>query len=463
MTTAIISALLLAADVSTAALDEAVKKFTAVLGAVEEHAADGVEPNAALYGGAIPGMLRGLDPHSIFLDPDQFQQLKEMNNSERKGFGSIVSILPGRVFVLQTMPGTPSSRSGLSPGDEIVAVNGYPLMGLEPEQLVQLLSESRRREAKIGVRRVSSPRILEFTLIPENLASPSVDRAFEIEPRIGYVRVSNFEIKTAKELRDAIEKLGGAKLEGLILDLRNNPGGVVEAALESAAMFLKPGQRILTARGRSKKEDSIDVPAGNVPYEFPVAALINEKTASAAEIVASALQDHKRAKIVGARSFGKGLVQSVYNLSSNTGVALTVAYYYSPLGRNLQRPLANVRIETPSDAGGIAPDIAAGPEPMSRLRIALDSSGAFPSFATEALRKGAKSATGSVMDDFKIWLAERRIQPGVAEWSADGAWIRSRLEQEMLNQTAGVEKGDEVELRRDPACQRSLDALRQSR
>jgi len=455
--------LLLAADLSSAALEEAVKKFTAALAVVEEHSADPADPNATVYGGAIPGMLRGLDPHSIFLDPDQFQQLKEMNSSERKGFGSIVSILPGRVFVLQTMPGTPSARSGLSPGDEIVAVNGYPLMGLEPEQLVQLLSESRRREAKIGVRRASSPRILEFALIPENLASPSVDRAFEIEPGVGYVRVSNFEIKTAKELREAVEKLGGAKLRGLVLDLRNNPGGVVEAALESAAMFLKPGERILTARGRSKKEESIDVPAGNVPYEFPVAVLIDGKTASAAEIVASALQDHRRAKVVGARSFGKGLVQSVYNLSSNTGVALTVAYYYSPLGRNLQRPLSNVQIATPSETGGIVPDIAAGPEPLSRLRVALDASGAFPSFATEALGKGEKIVTGRLVDDFKIWLAERRIQPGVAEWSADGAWIRSRLEQELLNQTVGVAKGDEVELRRDPVCQRSLEALRQSR
>lgn len=450
-------------------LTDAVKKLVQVFSIVESEAAEPVDSKNAFYGGAIPGMLRGLDPHSIFLDPDQYQQLQEMNNSTQKGFGSIVSILPGRVIVLQTLPGTPSARSGLSPGDEIIAVNGYPLMNLEPEQLIQLLGEARRQTAKISVRRANTPRILEFTLVPEAVASASVDRAFMLKPGVGYVRVQNFDSRTGTELRNAIEKLGGAKLTGLVLDLRNNPGGVVETALESASLFLKPGLRILSVRGRAKKEEEIKVPDTAKPYEFPVSVLINEKTASASEIVAAALQDHKRARIVGLRSFGKGLVQSVYPLSDKTGVALTVAFYYSPSGRNIQRPLKNVQLAAETDQadrGGVQPDALVGSESFTRLRAVLDASGSFTTFATETLRKGnVLSPSGefpsTVMDDFRVWLSERKIQPNVSEWSADSAWLRSRLKQELYNQALGVEKGDEVEAQRDPQVQRAVDELRQ--
>lgn len=447
-------------------LSEAVKKITEVLARVEEEAADRVDSGAMIYGGAIPGMLRVLDPHSIFLDPDQYQQLKEMSNAEQKGFGSIVSILPGRVFVLQTLPGTPSARSGLAAGDEIVAVNGIPLGGLEPEQLMQLLSESRRQPARISVRRSNTPRLLDFQLIPETVASPSVDRAFLLEPGIGYVRISNFEIKTADEAKAAIEKLGGRSLKGLVLDLRNNPGGIVEPAMQTASMFLQPGQRILYARGRAKKEEEITVPNDASPYTFPVSVIINGKTASAAEIVSAALQDNHRAKIVGQRSFGKGLVQSVYPLSQNSGMALTVAFYYSPNGRNIQRPLKNVQLSTQEgDRGGVKPDAEVDTEAFTRLRGVLDASASFTTFTTEYLRKGASitpqfEVTGPLLDEFRSWLVARKIQPGVADWSRDVDWIRSRLKQEIFNQAIGVEKGDEVEAIRDPQVRAALDAIR---
>jgi carboxyl-terminal processing protease len=441
---------------------EAIRKFVAVYAALSDEAAEPVDPNPSIYGGALPGMLRGLDPHSVFLDPDQMQQLKEMNSSERKGFGSVVSILPGRVFVLQTLPGTPSAKSGLSPGDEIVAVNNISLMGLEPEQLIQLLSETRRREAQIYVRRLNTPRLLTFQLVPENLAAPSVDRAFLLPAGPGYIRVANFDSKTGQELKAAIEKLGGAALPGLVLDLRNNPGGSVETALEACSLFLKPGTKLLSIRGRSKKEEEVHAPDGGTPYEFPLTVLINEKTASAAEILGSALRDHMRAILLGNRSFGKGLVQSVYPLSGGSGIALTVAYYYSPAGANLQRPLKNVQIETPDSPGGIAPDETVFPDAQNRLRAVLDMSGSFTAFATELVRKGLPQGPmpSGVYDDFRIWLSERQIQPSVSDWSANGEWLRSRLQQEVLNLTQGVEKGDEIELARDPVVRRAVERLK---
>ena len=454
------------ADVS-----RAIRKFVQVYAAVEAESADPVSAAPVIYGGALPGLLRGLDPHSIFLDPDQFQQLREMSNSEQKGFGSIVSILPGRVFVLQTLPETPSARAGLSPGDEIVGVNNIPLMGLEPEQLVQLLSQSRRQPAKVLVRRASAPRLLEFFLTPETVAASSVDRGFLLEPGIAYIRVANFDTKTAAELQARVESLGGQSLRGLVLDLRNNPGGVVEAALETASLLLEPGLTILKIRGRNKKEEEIRVPPSATPWRFPLSVLINEKTASAAEIVAASLQDHGRAKVVGQRSFGKGLVQTVYPLREGTGVALTVAFYYSPLGRNIQRPLRDVQLAAePRDgsaAGGVIPDLVVPAEAYSRLRLVLDQSGLLTAFATEFLRRGAPTpdfqVTGPLLDEFRLWLGERRIQPGVADWSADLAWIRSRLQQEIVNLAFGVEKGDEVEAARDPQVQRAADLIRQLR
>jgi carboxyl-terminal processing protease len=209
---------------ATADVESSLRQFTEVLATVESREADPIDSEHAVYDGAIPGMLRELDPHSVFFDPEQFEQLKTMERSEQKGFGSIVSVLPGRVIVLQAMPGTPSARAGLSPGDEIVVINNVPLAALTFDQLVQFLGESHQKRADLLVRRPGSVRPLRFTLDPELIDAPSVDRAFLLEPGIGYIRVASFDPKTAKLLKDSIEKLGGANLKGLVLDLRNNGG-----------------------------------------------------------------------------------------------------------------------------------------------------------------------------------------------------------------------------------------------
>src|SRR6202162_5517640 len=212
----------LAAPKSTADLDSSLKRFTAVLATVQREAADPVNTEAAVYQGAIPGMLRRLDPHSIFFDPQQYEQLKEMEKSERKGFGTVVSILPGRVIVLQALPGTPSAKAGLQPGDEIVAVNNIALARLEFDQIVGFLGEARQHQAQLIVRRPSNARPLQFVLDPALVDAPSVDRTLRLQPNIAYVRVNAFDPQTAKQLKEAIESLGGEKLNGLVLDLRDN-------------------------------------------------------------------------------------------------------------------------------------------------------------------------------------------------------------------------------------------------
>jgi carboxyl-terminal processing protease len=458
-------------------LDALLKRFTELVAIVESQAADKVNTEQAIYGGAIPGMLRQLDPHSIFFDPQQNEQLKEMERSERKGFGTVVSVLPGRVIVLQALPGTPSAKSGLQPGDEIVAVNNVALARLEFDQIVEFLSEARQHQAQLIVRRPGNVRLLDFILDPALVDSPSVDRAFLLKPGLGYIRANGFDPQTAKQLKDAIENLGGEKLKGLVLDLRDNPGGVVQAALETASYFLKPDQRILSVKGRSVEGQNVDTPKTAAPYSFPVAVLVNAKTASAAEIVSGALQDHDRATIIGQPTFGKGLVQNVFPLSGNTALALTTAFYYTPSGRSIQKPLPSGHLELEKQqeqfrtdsgrivtgGGGIQPDVLIAPEPMTQLRVALDASGMYTSFATDFIEKhkitDAFEVTPAVLEEFQVYAGQHSIQPPVGEWVRERAWVQSRLKQEIFNQALGVAKGDEVEAQRDPAVRAGLEKI----
>ena len=440
-------------------------QFVKLFAAVDREAADKPNADQAVFQGALPGALRQLDPHSIFFDTENFRQLQEMEKSIRRGFGTIVSILPGRVVILQTQAGSPSARAGLLPGDEILGVNGYALSQFEPEQIMQLLMQARQQVVRLEVRRQNSPRLLPFELTPASMETPSVDRAFLLEPGLGFVRVTSFEQNTGKELREAIERIGGAKLKSLVLDLRANPGGVLPAALETAAMFLQPGQRIISVRGRSKKTEDIDVPAGAAPYQFPLAVLVNAKSASASEIVAAAMQDHKRGVVVGEPTFGKGLVQSVFPLMTETAIALTVAYYYSPNGHNLQRPLKGAQLETPAadTPGGVKPDHTVVPPRSTRLQVALEASGSFTAFATEFTRRqkveDGFDVSSRLMDEFQGWLIPRNIQPGIAEWTGEARWVQQRLKQEIYNLALGVDKGDEIEMRNDPVVRRALSEM----
>jgi carboxyl-terminal processing protease len=478
------AALLLAAAALPAAddLDSQMKRIIQAYALAAQNAADPVASEQAFYQGAIPGLLRKLDPHSIFFDPGQFEQLRKMEASTQKGFGTVVSILPGRVIVLQTLPGTPSAKSGLAPGDEILAINGYEIARLDLEQIPELLGQARQQPARLEVRRPGSPSILHFTLTPEEMQQPSVERAFFLAAGIGYIRVSSFDEKTAVDLKAAIEKLGGDRLVGLVLDLRNNPGGVVPAALDTASLFLRPGQKIFTIRGRHVPEKAESVPATATPYGFKLAVLVNAKSASASEIVSGALQDHDRATILGEPTYGKGLVQNVFPLAEGTGLALTVALYYTPSGRSIQKPLdaafalgattahPNATSDFHTDqgrkvtgGGGIQPDFVIYPTPLNRLRAILDATASFVSFATEYLKQNKIDAdfevTPELLDQLKAYLSERRIQPGISEWLSEREFVSNRLKTELFNQAFGVEKGDEVEAQRDPVVQKALEIV----
>jgi len=475
--------LLKADDDAAARLAEDLKKIVDVFLVIDEQAADPVVPDQAIYQGAIPGMLRTLDPHSIFFDPDQFQQLQQMQKSETKGFGTIVSIIPGRVIILQTMEGSPSAKSGLSAGDEILAINNIALGQLEPEQLIQLLSQARQQTALLDVRKPGNVRSYRLTLSPELIDAPSVDRGFLAAPGMGYLRIKSFEEPTARLVKSTIEKLGGEDLKGLVIDLRDNPGGAVQAAVDIAALFLRPNDVVFTIRGRNGQTQESRVPTLARPYVFPVAVLMDDKSASASEILAGALQDHDRAAILGEPSYGKGIVQNVFPLSGNSGLALTIAFYYTPSGRSIQKPLASGSLDVAAKAtpgtfrtdrgrevrggGGIQPDAIVYPSPASRLIYVLEGTGALTTFAGEYVRTHdiARSfeVTPELLDQLKVFLSQRDIQPGIADWLRDRDLIQSKLQQEIVNLKFGVEQGDQIEMQRDPVVRRALQALSEPR
>jgi carboxyl-terminal processing protease len=347
---------------------------------------------------------------------------------------------------------------------------------------MQLLTESHQRPASIDVRRPGSARTLAFVLTPEDMQTPSVERVFFVRPGVGYVRVSSFDAQTGVDLRKAIEKLGGAALKGLVLDLRKNPGGLLTSALETCSLFLKPGQTLVTVRGRAIQSSEEKAPESAKPYAFPLAVLVDGQSASASEIVAGGLQDHDRAVIVGQPTYGKGLVESVFQLSEGTGLALTTAFYYTPSGRSIQRPLdagqlsgANSPSRGQKDfrtdsgravtgGGGIQPDRIVSEKPMTRLQNFLDGSGAFTFFATDYIRAHPGipetfEVTSDIMDVFRGFLLSKNVAPGTGEWSQVRSWIANRVKTEILNQAFGVVKGDEVEAQRDAAILAALSAL----
>ena len=488
----LLSFLLVALPVGAPAteLEPEVKRFVEAYNALEKYLADPItDPEPAFYQGAIPAMVRTLDPHSAFLDSEQYASLKHMQTSTETGFGSVLQLVPGRVVVLQTLEGSPMARAGLGPGDEIVAVNNFPLTEMDINQLASVLGQSRRSKAELLVRRAGFARLIPVTLVPAELADPSVQRKFFLKPGIAYIKIANFDVRTAEELSAAIDGMGGRQLKGLVLDMRDNPGGVVEAAVRIASFFLKPDQRILWIQGRDGPQEELRVPEGFEPYEFPMAVLINSRTASAAELVSGALQDHDRAAIIGEPSFGKGLVQSVFELSEDTALAITTAQYLTPSGRSIQRNLGDCRIyqfvhcedEKPdppkvfktdagrvvSEKGGIQPDQLAYPRGLTnRLEAVMEASNSFLDFAQRYVREHPGisedfQVSPRMLDEFQVFLSDRRIQPGLSEWTSTVDYVRERLQQEVFNLTLGVAKGDEVEARRDPPIQAALQSIEQ--
>ncbi|HKS28261.1 MAG TPA: S41 family peptidase [Pyrinomonadaceae bacterium] len=287
---------------------------------------------------SIQGMLSTLDPHSMYFTRNEFKKLKEDQDSRFYGIG--VTILQHRdgVYVQSAVKGTPAERAGLRYGDRILEVDGKDAREWTSEQVSKNVRGDRGEPVRIKVERAGSSEPLTFTIVRDAVPLPSIGNTFMIRPGVGYIGLTRgFQHTTGEELNNSIRNLKGQGMRQLVLDLRNNPGGLLDQAIDVASEFLPRGQVVVSVRGREYEQPIKYNSKGTDPEEFPIVVLINRNSASASEIVAGAIQDHGRGLVVGETSFGKALVQRVYQLPLGAGLTLTTAKYYTPYGRSIQR------------------------------------------------------------------------------------------------------------------------------
>jgi carboxyl-terminal processing protease len=323
---------------------EELRMFAEVFGRIKSAYVEPVTDEQLLED-AIRGMVAGLDPHSSYLAPDDFGSLQESTSGRFGGLGIEVGMKDGFIHVISPIDDTPASRAGLQSGDLIIKIDDTPVQGMGLSEAVDLLRGEIGTSVRLSIMRDSADAPFEVEIERAAIKSSSVKSRL-LADGYGYVRISQFQANTGEELNSAIAKVSEAQpLKGLVVDLRNNPGGVLQAAVDVSDAFLNEGRIVYTEGRLERSELSFDAKADTaVPMDTPVIVLINGGSASASEIVAGALQDQQRAVILGTQSFGKGSVQTILPLSEDRGVKITTARYFTPSGRSIQ-------------AQGIVPDV----------------------------------------------------------------------------------------------------------
>lgn len=331
------------------------QRFTSVVEHIRKYYVKPVD-DSELFEHAIRGMLQGLDPHSTYLDPEEFSDLKVNTTGKFGGLGIEVTMEEGVVKVISPIDDTPAFRAGVKAGDMIIRLDDTPVKGLTLKDAVEKMRGERGTDIKLTIIRKGAKKPLKINVTRDIIKVKSVKTKL-LDEHYGYVRVSQFQTRTSEDLERGIKKLEeetGSHIKGIILDLRNNPGGVLDASVKTSDLFLDRNKLehkdlIVYTEGRltgSKIEEKAST--GDILQGKPIVVLVNEGSASASEIVAGALQDHKRALIVGAQTFGKGSVQTVLPLRDQHGLKLTTALYYTPSGRSIQAKGIEPDIEIPN-------------------------------------------------------------------------------------------------------------------
>jgi carboxyl-terminal processing protease len=472
---------------------DSLKSFTNVYALVEQNYAvpiTGDKADTVIYDGAIPGMLRVLDPHSNFYDPKAYAKMREEQHGRYYGVGMVIQQQLNKIYVVTPYENTPSFRAGIHPGDIIASVDGKSTDGLTSDAVAKLLKGPRGTHVSITTIRDGQSKPLSFDLVRDEIPNPSVDLKYEIRPGIGYIHLKQFQETTAKEVDDAIDNFGD--LKGLVFDLRGNPGGLLSQAVEICDHLLAKGQTIVSQRGRAYPDQVYTATHGNSGHTFPIVVLVNRNTASAAEIVSGALQDHDRALIVGETTFGKGLVQTVYNLPENTGLALTTYHYYTPSGRLIQREYKGVSLydyyynhanALPADntnrevkltdagrtvygGGGITPDDKIETPKSNPF---MDSILIHDSFFHFAPRYVSTHAAGNdfkvddtVMTDFKQFLTSEQVTFTNEDIAGSADWLKANIKAAVLTIQMGQLQGLRVRADWDPMIQKAVTYLPQA-
>ncbi len=317
--------------------------FANVLNLLQQHYVDEISSRDVIIG-AINGMLTSLDPHSSYMSPEDFQELQAETKGSFSGIGIEITVRDGVLTVVSPIEGTPAYRQGMQAGDQIIKINGQLTKDMTLMDAVKQLRGDRGSEVTISIHRKGWQGLQDMVLVRDVIPLHSV-KSMQLEPGLLYVRVTNFQSTTTRDFRKVLQKATkNTPISGLILDLRNNPGGLLDQAVKITDVFIDNGI-IVSTRGRNPEQDMIfEAHRGTDRFDFPMIVLVNGGSASASEIVAGALQDHDRAIIIGTETFGKGSVQTIVPLPDGAGLRLTTARYYTPSGDSIQ-------------ATGITPDM----------------------------------------------------------------------------------------------------------
>jgi len=503
-------------------LSEQIRLYTAILGAIEDQYVDEVKSDR-LVSSSIREMLRTLDPHSNFLETREFGQLQERQRGSYYGLGITVQSIEGRITVVSLFEGTPAHKLGLRTGDVISRVEGADALGLTVDDAVKKLRGPKGSAVRITITRPGYETPLEFTVIRDEIPLHSVPYSFMAAKKTGYIRLQDFNETTAcrpqdgddceRELERALRQLAEKGATSFILDIRDNPGGLLDQAFAVSNLFLRKGQLVVYTRGRSKRDEMNYVTETESRWSaVPLVVLVSRHSASASEIVAGAIQDHDRGLIVGETTFGKGLVQTILPLRNSRGyaLALTTARYYTPSGRLIQRDYGQTALEdyvAPRDrksceegsgdakltdsgrrvfgGDGITPDYCVEPEAASKFVSQLISRQAFLRFsrrfaASEATGVAEIAGTGSrsevksenlvivdrafdatprLLDEFKASLKDLELENLDAEFEANREPIRRLVVEEVLRQVFGEGEARRRAAGWDPQLQRALELM----
>jgi carboxyl-terminal processing protease len=427
-----------------AEVNKRMKEYTDLLNAVTQWAPEETGSDKFVYS-SIDGMLRTLDPHTSFLEPKEYADMQDRQKGSFYGLGILVTKRNDQVTVITPLEGTPAARLGIRAGDVISEVEGVATDDLSLDEVVKRLKGPKGTTVHIKIMRVGMKEPIPLSIVRAAIPTNSISNVLMLKPGIGYIRIKDFTATTVRELDEAIDRLKGEGMQKLVLDLRQNPGGLLDAAVGVADHFLDKGQMIVYTKGRTPdSEQNYLAPGKHQKVDMPLVVLVNRGSASASEIVSGAIQDHDRGLVVGETSWGKGLVQSVYTLQYGAGLALTTSKYYTPSGRNIQRdyssfydyyvadesddgtnsemPLKDRKVfhtqtgRVVYGGGGITPDVFVKPAPLTRTTQILEVRSAIFNYGVDYVAKHPDvtkdvTVTQATLDDFANFAASKDIAP----------------------------------------------------
>ena len=483
-----------AASSTTDDLDRSMKAVAAVFSLVEQNYADPVSSEKAFFGdhnvgGAIPGMLHTLDPHSNFVDPAEYRDMQRRQHAQYFGVGMQITMDGPKTVVMEPFPGSPAWNADLRRGDWIVAVDGKDATTLDSQAVAEMLRGPRGTQVRVSVRREGASEPVSVTVTRGEIETSVVD-AFWVKPGIVDVKVTSFEAQNlGRDVEAQLQKLGEASVNGLVLDLRGNMGGLVNEAVALGGRFLRNGQTVVSHRGRAEQEQVFRAKAQAAAQKYPVVVLVDRLSASASEIVAGALQDHDRAWLLGETTFGKGLVQAQFPLSEGAALLLTIAHYYTPSGRLIQRDYqhqsffdyyshrtnpTNTDDVKATDAGrkvfgggGITPDEQYDSPKLSLFQRRLLNNGAFYHFGSVYFGAVKPHLTpnwqpdGDTMARFKEFLQKQ--PPPFTFTDADLAkaqdWLREQIRYELYFRAFDRKTAERARWVDDPEVHKAIDSM----